>query len=82
MVGTAVTTERLRETDEQISRVEREYKEQISFFLRAINRKDSVSSASRRAYQQLDRECNESMLSSLRSFIELEREYADSRNRT
>ena len=82
MVGTAVTTERLRETDEQISRVEREYNEQISFFLRAINRKDSVSSASRRAYQHLDRECKESMLSTLRSFIELEREYVDSRNRT
>lgn len=54
-------SERLKEIDELIAKQERETKEFARTLLQSIAEKDKISSATRRAYQQLNREVLESI---------------------
>eukprot|EP01032_Pedospumella_encystans_P009944 gene9944-11660_t len=65
--------------EEAITKVERELKEDIRFLLKAINHRDNVLSASRRAYQKLHRECKKAAQLTLLRIADKEQEQADQR---
>lgn len=72
-------SERLRETEETLGRCERDIKEDIRGLLKALSSRDQVMTASRRAYQKLDRECKRSIGSTLKKLIIREKEAAAAR---
>ena len=65
--------------EEAITKVERELKDDIRFLLKAINHRDNVLSASRRAFQKLHRECKKAAQLTLLRIADKEQEQADQR---
>ena len=72
-------SDRLRETEETARRLEAEIKEDIRGLLRALSNRDQVLTASRRAYQKLDKECKKSVGNTLKKLIIREKEAASAR---
>lgn len=64
--------DRNREVDDL--KLERELKEDIHGLLRAIAKRDQVLSASRRAFQNLNKECKRAMYYTLRKILEKEKD--------
>lgn len=65
-----------KETEDSVSKYEREIKEDVRALLRAIGNRDQVLSASRRAFQKLDKECKKAVYFTLRKMVEKEKENA------
>lgn len=63
-------------TEDSVAKLEREMKDDIRNLLRAIGNKDQVLSASRRAFQKLDKECKKAVYFTLRKIVEKEKENA------
>lgn len=72
--------DRLREIEENITKYEREMKEESRNLLRVLNSRDHILSASRRAYQTLDMKCKKSVITSLKKLVVRERESNNARN--
>ena len=71
--------DRIRELDESARKIDGEIKEDIRALLKILSNRDQVMSASRRAYQKLDRECKKSIGSTLKKLIIREKEAASAR---
>mmetsp|Transcript_3854 Transcript_3854/g.6528 ORF Transcript_3854/g.6528 Transcript_3854/m.6528 type:complete len:371 (-) Transcript_3854:1395-2507(-) len=66
--------ERYQENKEQLDRMDSEVRLQIRELLRLIGVRDQVQAASRRAYQQLNKQCKNAIGSILRKLVDRERE--------
>jgi chromosome segregation ATPase len=72
--------ERFRESEELTLRYERDIKDDIRGISRALAARDEVLLASRRAFENLDRDCKRAIGSSLKKLISRERETNAARN--
>ena len=68
--------QKLKENEESVLRIEQELREDLRALLSAIETRDSVHSASRRAFQKLDMECKHTTVEVLRLIATKESEYA------
>lgn len=72
--------ERVRESEELTLRYERDIKDDIRGISRALTARDEVLLASRKAFENLDRDCKRVIGSSLKKLISRERETNAARN--
>jgi hypothetical protein len=77
---TSRSIERVRDSEELSLRYEREIKDDIRAISRALTVRDEVMVASRKAYQNLDRDCKRAIGQSLKKLITRERETNAARN--
>eukprot|EP01038_Epipyxis_sp_PR26KG_P012593 gene12593-16887_t len=69
-----VKSDRLRDSEEMILRCEKEIREDITLLLRAIGVRDRTLSASRRAFQKLDKDCKKAIYFTLKKLVEKEKD--------
>lgn len=70
-------SERVRETEDLVSKCEKEIRSEVRLLLHAIGYKDQLLAASRRAYQKLDAECKRAVAITLQKIVEKEKDYAE-----
>ena len=71
--------DKMKGVEEEISKVEADMETSVRALLRAINQRDGVNVASRRAYQRLDNECKLAVKNTLQSMVEREKESIQAR---
>jgi hypothetical protein len=71
--------EKIKGLEEDMSKVESDIETSVRALLRAINKRDGVHVASRRAHQRLDFECKVTVKNTLQSFVEREKESIQAR---
>jgi hypothetical protein len=72
--GTVVNTSTTPSHQSQVLKHEKEMSEEIRSLLKSISNRDQVLSASRRAFQKLDRECKRAIYYTLRKILDKEKE--------
>lgn len=75
-------SDRLRDAEDALQRSEKEIKDDIRGLWHALANRDQVVTASRRAYQKLDRECRKALANTLRRLIAREKEADAARQAT